>query len=372
MKNLIPIYKPFLPQKSLKYAQKALEDGRLSSNYNNIIMEDFFKEYLGVKRVLLTNNGTTATHLVAKGLKYKYPNIKNIIVPNIVYVAAWNSFLFDKEYNLFSGKTDDNTWNLDLENANQIYDNLENSAILSIPNIGNPLNTDKFENRVFVQDACESFFAKNKKEHTCTKGLLSSLSFFGNKNITSGEGGAVVTNDSDVYEYLKSLRGQGQSQNKKYIHDVLGYNYRMTNIQAAILRGQFDYFNEIIERKEYIWNKYTRAFKDNENIRLQKTEKDCEHSKWMFGIRFVNLSCDYNFEKIEKFFNDRNVDIRPMFYPIHYHKYLRDINNNGVLSIQSDEIGDEISRTTIMIPSYPDLTDEELDIVIKAVNEFVK
>jgi perosamine synthetase len=286
--NLIPIYKPFLPKKSKKYALKALEDGWLTNHTYNIEVEEMLQDIMGAKHVLLTCNGTAATHLVAKGLKYKHPEINNIFVPNIVYVAAWNSFLFDKEFDLLQTETDIYTWNLYKEGlSKRMGDKKSNYAILAVHNLGNPVDTPKLTEEMgipVVEDACEAFGGKySNGKWAGTGGLISSLSFFGNKTITSGEGGAIVTDDDDIAQYLERLRGQGQTSTR-YIHDLLGYNYRMTNVQAAILRGQLDYLEEIFDRKSEIWHRYDLAFRNNDNIDLQRVEEGCQHSRWMYGI----------------------------------------------------------------------------------------
>ena len=124
----------------------------------------------------------------------------------------------------------------------------DNTAILVVHNIGNIINVPKlkleFPNTVILEDNCEGFLGKYDNKYTGTESFASSISFFGNKTITSGEGGAFITNDDDVFEYINKIKSQGQS-NEKFIHDVLGYNYRMTNIQAAILYGQLDSLSEI-------------------------------------------------------------------------------------------------------------------------------
>ena len=368
--NLIPIYKPFLPKKSKKYALKALEDGWLTNHTYNIEVEEMLKDIMGVKHVLLTCNGTAATHLVAKGLKYKHPKINKIIVPNIVYVAAWNSFLFDNEFKLYQGLTNPKTWNTDYETVgySSVVKDKSQYAILAVHNLGNPVDTPKLIEKSgvpVVEDACEGFGGKySNGKWAGTGALVSSLSFFGNKTITSGEGGAIVTNDDDIAQYLERLRGQGQTSTR-YIHDLLGYNYRMTNIQAAILRGQLDYLEEIFERKSEIWYRYNQAFKDNDKIDLQKVEDGCEHSRWMYGIRFN--SSGSNYKEKELFFNSRGIEIRPMFYPIDTHSHLN--SNDKVFSIL--DLGNIISKQIVMLPSYPELSKEDQDRVISVVNEFV-
>ena len=359
---MIPIYKPFWPEKSKYFAQKALDDGWLTNHQYNIDAERQLAHMLNVRHVLLTCNGTAATHLVAKGLKFKHPEVNKIIVPNIVYVAAWNSFLFDKEYDLYMARTNAHTWNFDLKHVKELA--TENSAILAVHNVGNPVNVPWLKRNVgvpIVEDACEALFGRYGGHVIPTWSLVASLSFFGNKNITSGEGGAVVTNDDELADYLKKLRGQGQTH-RRYIHDELGYNYRMTNVQAGILLGQLDCLTEIQERKNNIWERYNKAFAESGVVVLQTVLENDIRSDWMYAVSLPSRPEPFD-EKYEHF-KKLGVEIRPMFYPMHYHTHL---NLNSRVHMTDDNVGEEISKTTIMIPSYPDLTAEEQDRVISAV-----
>jgi perosamine synthetase len=363
---MIPIYKPFWPEDSKKYAIKALEDCWLINHENNIIVEERLAEMLGVRHVLLTCNGTAAIHLVSKCLQYKHPEVTKIIVPNLVYVAAWNAFLMDGKYDLLMARTNPDTWNFDIEHVKSLV-SVGDTAILAVHNLGNPVPVPEL-NKIgvpVVEDACEALFGTYGGHKVPSQGFASSLSFFGNKTITSGEGGAVVVNDDDLADYVVRLRGQGQTQ-KRYVHDILGYNYRMTNVQAAILRGQLEHVDEILERKVDIWNYYDAAFSNREDVLVQITENNSFHSKWMYGIRTPKRT--ESFERKQLFFNSRGIDIRPMFYPLGFHSYL---NNNDNVNICKDDVGNMISESSIMLPSFPDLTKEEQSVIISAVNEFV-
>ena len=257
---MIPIYKPFFTEDNLKYAHKAIRSGWVSSHGEYLdLTKEKLKEITNYKKIILTNNGTSSTHLLALALKYKHPKIKKIIVPNNVYVAAWNSFLFDKNYELIPIDCDLDTWNFDLSSIEKNLD--ENTAILVVHNIGNVINVPKlkleFPNTVILEDNCEGFLGKYEGKFTGSDSLCSSISFFGNKTITSGEGGAFITSDDDVFEFINTTKNQGQSD-IKFIHNILGYNYRMTNVQAAILYGQLCDLKEIQERKEFIFDEYKK------------------------------------------------------------------------------------------------------------------
>jgi perosamine synthetase len=363
---MIPIYQPYFNQKNLKYAHKAIDSGWVSSQGEYLdLAKNKLKEILGCKRLILTNNGTTATHLLAIALKYKYPHINKIIVPNNVYVAAWNSFLFDKNYELIPIDSDLETWNFDTSKLKSLVD--ENTAILVVHNIGNIVNVPKlkieFPNTVILEDNCEGFLGKYGDKYTGTESFASSISFFGNKTITSGEGGAFITNDDDVFEYINKVKSQGQS-NEKFIHDVLGYNYRMTNIQAAILYGQLESLDEIKERKHKIFNRYKSIFEGVEGISFQKIDSETEHSEWMFGLRFNEFTLNQK-KDLELYLFHVGIDTRPMFYEIKKHDYISHIPNEDTNSVM-------LSEQCLILPSYPQLTDSQVDFIAGKIINYLK
>jgi len=363
---MIPIYKPYLTKKNLEYAHKALDSGWISSQGIYLdLSKNKLKELINCKKIILTSNGTTATHLLAIALKYKYPHINKIIVPNNVYVAAWNSFLFDKNYSLIPIDCDLETWNIDTSKIKKFID--ENTAILVVHNIGNIINVvrlkEEFPNTVILEDNCEGFLGKYDGKYSGTESFASSISFFGNKTITSGEGGAFITNDEDVFEYINKVKSQGQSTDK-FIHDTLGYNYRMTNIQAALLYGQLETLNEIKEKKHKIFNHYKSIFENVDGISTQKIDTSTEHSEWMFGIRFNNFTL-LDKKNLELHLFRVGIDTRPMFYEMKKHKYISNIPNVDTNSVKLNE-------QCIILPSFPELTDSQVDFIGNKIILYLK
>jgi len=360
---MINIYEPFLNKENLKFAHDALESTWISSHgkYLNLIKDDLLI-LNGSKYVLLCNNGTTATHLISIGLKYKYPNIKNLIVPNNVYVAAWNSFLMNPIFNLIPIDSDLDTWNIDL---NKLDEKLkihspDDTAILIVHNIGNIINVPeikrKYPEYLIIEDNCEGFLGEYEGYKSGSKSLMSSVSFFGNKTMTSGEGGALFTDDKGIFEYLNSVRTQG-STHKKFIFDKLGYNYRMTNLQAAILKGQLESLDKIIERKKLIFGLYKENL--STEVQFQKEVYNTQHSNWMFGIRTKNA------DKLSLSLYKQGVETRPMFPPISYHKHL------SQFSRISDEVNSEhLYQNCLILPSHPNLQKGEIQYICNLINRY--
>jgi perosamine synthetase len=368
---MIPIYKPFLNEKNLQHAHKAIDSTWISSVGDYLdLSKNKLKEITNSKYVVLTNNGTTATHLLALGLKFKYPNINRIIVPNNVYVAAWNSFLFGPKYKLIPIDADLDTWNYKLDEIEKHLD--ENTAILAVHNIGNiidvPKLKERFPNTPILEDNCEGFLGKYTSNgqlvYSGTESLISSISFFGNKTITCGEGGAVFIQDEDLFEYINNIKSQGQS-NIRYIHDNLGYNYRMTNIQASLLYGQMEDLEAIVTLKENVVNEYKKVLNplvERGILQYQKIEDGTKHSQWMFAVRFPTLSSKVK-KELELYLYSNSIESRPMFYSIKNHTHLKKIKCDTTNA-------DILNSQCLILPSYPELSISQIYYIGERIIKF--
>lgn len=360
---MINVYEPHLTQDNLAYAKDALDSSWISSHgkYINLVKDELLTLQESSKYVILCNNGTSATHLMAIGLRYKYPTITNVIVPNNVYVAAWNAFQMNPYYNLIPIDADVTTWNYNLVELDSLIQktNPNETAILIVHNIGSPVDVPalklKYPDYVFLEDNCEGFLGRYGHSTYPSRGVptgsvsfISSVSFFGNKNITSGEGGAIFLNDSDTFEYLNSVRSQGITQ-RKFVFDKLGYNYRMTNVQAAILYGQLKDLHHILDRKRTIFDQYYNELVGYLNCPYAVRG----HSMWMFGC---NGSFDANLVMTDMFMN--GIETRPMFPPISFHEHLKHFSN-----VDQENVATYLHKTSVILPSHVNLTKHDVTFI---------
>jgi len=366
---MIPIYQPYLTPENLQYAHKALDSGWISSQGEYLdLAKDSLKSKIQYNnhKIILTNNGTSATHLIALALRYKYPNIKKIIVPNNVYVAAWNSFLYTHSYELIAIDANLETWNFEESHIENLLDS--STAILVVHNIGNIVNVPKlkrkFPDTVILEDNCEGFLGQYEDTPAGSESFASSISFFGNKTLTSGEGGAFITKDHDVFSYINMVKNQGQSD-IKFIHAELGYNYRMTNIQAAILYGQLQNLNFITQQKQSIFNQYKEILQNISSIKFQTIDDSTKHSNWMFGIRITNLNLKKK-KELELYLFESGIDTRPMFYDIHQHPYLENIKSTNNTNAQT------LQNQCLMLPSYPTLNKSQISYICDKLIAFLR
>ena len=355
---MIPIYQPHQFTESIEYAKKAIDSNWISSQGEYLdSCKEIFKNKFGYKYVIFTSNGTTACHLMAEALKFKYPNIKNIVVPNNVYVAAWNTFKMSTDYNLIFVDADLETWNAnyhELENLSP-----EDTAFLIVHNVGNIINVPKLKKRfpgfVFLEDACEGLMGKYENQYAGSASWVSAFSFFANKNLTSGEGGALVTQDKDIFEYLNSIKNQGAGGKTRYVFERLGYNYRMTNIQAAILQGQLENLDYIKKQKKRVFDKYTQELGMLINwgrIDVQKREEDTQHANWIFAFECISFPKS----ELEMTLFNNEIQTRPMFPPVNYHGHYSHIKTDT-------KNAKHLYESCLMLPSYPDLTDNQISFI---------
>jgi perosamine synthetase len=356
---MIPIYSPRVYRDS---AQKALESGWISSQGEYIeLATRTLKEVFGVPYGILMNNGTSATHMLIQSLKYKHPGLTKIYVPNNVFVAVWNAVLY--EYppgSIEVTETDPETLNMRTDEA-YIRSLDPGSAVVVVHNIGNIVNVPRLKRLrpdiVFVEDNCEGLFGKYEGIYSGTSpaSLCSAVSFFANKTITSGEGGAFFTHDKELYDFIYKTIHHGATSTR-YVYDVLGRNYRMTNIQAALLYDQLVHVDSIRVDKHGIFNAYRETLGDT--VVVPKSEDETAPSEWMFvcGLKGIR------YEDLEGYMKTQGVDIRPFFYDISVHGHLKDIHTRTLLS----------DVTYFMLPSYPDLTLDKVRYVCRTLNGFTR
>lgn len=393
--NNVPMYEPDIDTSLIKRnLDIALDKKQISSlRFEKCFIdktEILLASRLNYKYCLLTNNGTSATHCLILALQHKHKNIDTIYVPNHVYVAVWNVVLysFPKE-KIIVMPFDNETFNIKDDNET-IMSLAKNSALFVVHNVGRVVDVAKIKRMrpdlVIIEDCCESVFAddydnnvnnNNVQDHERQRpserdsSLCSSVSFYANKIITSGEGGAFLTNHKDVYEYIKTVYNQGQSSTR-YIFSHLGYNYRMTNIQACILYSQYSHLPMILAKKNKIFNFYNEQFSkmDSKNVIIYNNNNNttAKIAPWIFCLRIKNS----NFKTLETFMTQKDIDIRPMFYCIDKHNHLSDIK---FLIASDDSVNKQccqVCNESFMLPSGPNLTDNELNYVVQCIRQYLK
>ncbi len=363
---MIPVYKPYLSSRTINLAKDALDEGWISSNGRfKQMASDLLCEKTGSNYAYLTCNGTAACHAMFRSIREFYPSHIRMAVPNNCYVAAWNSLLFDGDYiDITPVDADPDTWNMNVEDIPDSCDTL-----MVVHNLGNVVNVPKIKEKrpemLVIEDACEALFGDYGGKPVGSDSFCSAFSFFGNKNISSGEGGALVTDDEDVISYVKHICEQGQTD-KRFIHDTLAYNYRMSNIHSAILYGQLMDFEDIADMKKEVFHNYNEML-SGLPLEVQVEEEDTNHSLWMYGVKMPSIDAK---ESVVSSLKNAGIETRPMFYPMSSHEHL-----SGIANPDDEEIAVDLSERCIMLPSYPDLDKSNIkqitDVIKESMNEHI-
>ena len=361
MKNFIPIYQPFLGEEEKSNVNDCLNSSWISSKGNYIeLFEKRTKEYIGANYASTVANGTVALHtaLLAAGIGKG----DEVITPNFTYVASTNSILMVGAKPVFV-EIDENTWNI---NVDLIEDEISNKtkAILVTNVYGSPCNFNKLyeicrkHEILLIEDAAESFGAEFFGRKSGSLADISTFSFFGNKTITTGEGGMVLAKSSKLHSKVELLKNQGNSKKKRYYHEILGYNYRMTNIQAAIGCAQLSKIDQILKLKKGI-DEFYRS-KLNDIATFQQIEKNSQSSFWVTALLFEDEKLKSH---IDKHLGKNNIETRPLFYPIDDLPFYQ--------KSETCQIAKKLHKRGLILPSFPDLTKDQLELIVKIIRKNV-
>ncbi|TAN00286.1 MAG: DegT/DnrJ/EryC1/StrS aminotransferase family protein [Chitinophagaceae bacterium] len=360
----IPVYKPFLGEEEKNNVIRCLDSTWISSKGEFItVFEEKFAKYLGVNYATTVSNGTVALHLALVALGIGPGD--EVIVPTLTYIASVNAIVYTGATPIFVDSIED-TWQMNPEEVKKRI-NQRTKAVIAVHLYGHPCAMDELskicrEKGIFlVEDCAEAIGSKFNGQYVGTFGDISTFSFFGNKTITTGEGGMVVTNDETLHERIVHYKGQGLAKYREYWHDVVGYNYRMTNICAAIGVAQLGKIDFIINRKRRIAELYETEF-ENTGILFHKQVGNVFHSFWMCSI-LMKDSNERDFVRSK--LGERGIETRPLFYPIHtmpmYSK-----------RYEKHHVAENLGWRGINLPSYVGLKDDELteicNIILNAIN----
>ncbi len=314
---MIKISEPYIGEEELKNVIDAVKSGWISSKGSYITeFEEKFAGYCGVKNGIATSNGTAALHLALKALGIKKDD--EVIVPTLTFIATANAVAYCNAKPVF---VDSHPvyWCMDPEKIEEkITENTK--AIIPVHLYGHPCDMDRImkiardHDLYVVEDAAEAHGAEYKGKKVGSFGDINCFSFFANKIITTGEGGMCLTDDDELAEKMRILRDHGMDPNKKYWHNVAGFNYRMTNMQAAIGIAQLEKIEKIIEIKRSNANLYNSLLKHVNGIRVPAEEKWARNVYWMYSVLIdYRINRDDLMKKLEV----EGIDTRPLFYPIH-------------------------------------------------------
>ena len=369
MRNRISIANPVFNGNEKKYLDECVETGWVSANGRFI--EEFekqFAEFCGTKYAISCSNGTVSLHLIMLGLGIGPGD--EVIMPALTYIATANAVRYCGATPVFIDSIE-NTFNMDPARVEEKI-TPHTKAIMPVHLYGLPCDMDpiiEVANKYgipIIEDAAEAHGAEYHGQKVGSFGLAGSFSFFGNKIITCGEGGMVVTDDEQLYKRMKLLKGQAVSPEKKYWHIDVGYNYRMTNMQAALGLAQLENIDWHLSERKRIARLYQTFLKGQEQyLRLQEEPDNCKHVYWMSNV-ILQPSVTKERDQVMQEMEACNIEMRPLFYPMHIMPPYEDRNIEC-------PVADQLSARGISLPSHALLTEQDVryvcDCLIKIVSE---
>ncbi len=362
---MIPIMEPWIDHQEIDLVMDCLKSGWISSQGKYIAQfEEAFSGFCGTRFGVATSNGTTALHLALLTLGIGPGD--EVIVPALSFIATANVVVYTGARPVFTD-VDEKTWNINPSLLRSVITD-RTKAIIPVHLYGHPADMDPIlklaeEYHLWViEDAAEAHGAEYKGKKVGSLGHMGCFSFYGNKIISTGEGGMIVTDNPEWVEKARILRDHGMSKEKKYWHPVLGYNFRMTNIQAAIGLGQMTKLKRLIEIKREIAERYTLGLKKNTGLVLPAEAEWAKSVSWLYSI-LLKQETQKNRDDLITFLAQAQVESRPVFYPMPCMPPYRGCGTYPVAS--------QISKGGISLPSGYNLTGPEQDQVIELIQKFL-
>jgi len=361
---MINIAQPTFNGNEKRYVLDAMDSGWISSIGPYIdLFEKAFAGYFGVKHAIATHNGTVALHLALAAAGIKEDD--QVIVPDLTFIATANSVRYCHAVPVLTDVGLDD-WNLSPQAIRQ-HITSKTKAIIPVHLYGNPARLDEIteiarkNQLIMIEDCAESMGATYHGRKTGTFGTIACFSFFGNKIMTSGEGGMCITNNDELAETMRILRDHGMNRRKKYWYDHLGFNYRLTNLQAAIGLAQLEQIDTLLSIRDSIYHAYREAFLEKPEFIVQETHGQ-RNVNWMYTLRMKGLNTIQR-DSVMETMKGKNIDTRPVFYPIHE----MPLYKSGKFQPSPCPNTTRIAAEGISLPTFPALTVEEIHYIARTL-----
>lgn len=364
----IPLSKPYIGSLEKEYVLDVLASGQLSFGKYLKEFENQFREYLNMKYAVAMNSGTSALHIAVKTLGLKKDD--EVITSPYSFIASSNCLLYEGIKPVFVD-VDFHSTVIDAEKIEEAITE-KTKAILVVHIFGQVCDMDEIcriaakYNLKIIEDACEAIGAERNGKKAGTWGDVAVFAFYPNKQITTGEGGMLVTNDTRIFEEAMSLRNQGRALTNDWLtHERLGFNYRLSDIQAAVGVAQMKRLSDILSRREQAATYYKELINHSniKGIDYLHPLHSCKISWFVFPIFFHNKTArDY----VMKHLNEAGIQAKPYFPSIHLQPLYKKLFHHKAGSFTNSE---RLSDCSLAIPFYTTIDKHEQDLVIAEIQK---
>lgn len=364
----IPIAIPHLAGNEAKYVLDAIQSTWISSTGPYI--QRFEKQFAGMceaAAAVAVCNGTVALHLALLGLDVRPGD--EVLVPSLTYIATANACRYVGAEPVFVD-VDPHTWCIAPELL-EARITRRTRGIIAVHLYGHPADMDAIRRIAavhglwVVEDAAEAHFARYKGRPVGNLATIGTFSFYGNKMITCGEGGALTLSDPNLEVRLRTLRGQGMDPHRRYYFPVTGYNFRLTNIASAILCAQLERASEILVRRRAVFAAYTRGLAGIAGIGLQPRADWAEPAPWLYCVTVDPAQYGRTRDELAHILSESGIETRPFFMALHR---LPPFKEQSRLRRERLPVTDRLATCGMNLPTYPDMSEDQVLKIVELIH----
>jgi len=371
MRETIPLSSPDITELEISYVTQVLKTPNLSLGPKLVEFEARMAQFIGVRHAVAVNSGTSALHLIIRALGIKDGD--EVITTPFSFISSANCILFERAKPVFVD-IDSLTLNFDV---NRIEGKItgKTRAILAVDIFGYPVEWNRLEQIAkehhlkLVEDSCEALGAEYKEKKLGTFGEAATFAFYPNKQMTTGEGGIIVTNNEEIAKLCRSMRNQGRGDSDEWLaHERLGYNYRISDINCALGIAQLERIEGILAKREQVAQMYNMRLKDWTEARIPFSSPEVKRSWFVYVVTLADRYSQENRDNVLQELRRRGIGCSNYFTPIHLQPFYAEMFG---FKKGDFPVTEYISERTIALPFYNNLGEDEIDFVVRNLKEIV-
>ena len=373
----VSLSSPDIIEKDIEAVVGVMKTRFLSIGPKVVGFEKRISSFVGTKYAVAVNSGTSALHLIIRGMGIGEGDV--VVTTPFSFIASSNCILFERGRPLFVDIKED-TLNLDAAKVEEKLESMSKEelakvkALLVVDAFGQPADWDRFKeigkkyNLKLIEDSAEALGSEYKGRKCGSFGKAGVFAFYPNKQITTGEGGVLVTNNEELARLARSMRNQGRGESGEWLdHERLGYNYRMDEIASALGCSQMERIEEVLDKRAKVAGMYGEKLAEVEEVQVPYIAPYVSRMSWFVYVVRLERGIDRN--KVIKYLNEEGVQCKPYFTPIHLQPFYRKMfgYKEGDFPITEDVTG-----RTIALPFFNNLKEEQIDYVVIKLKEAIK